>query len=67
MCYTLDSPGSIPSSERYSLLYRVQTASDLSLSQAPMQWAPGDLCPGVKGPRCEADHSPSSSAEGQES
>jgi hypothetical protein len=31
--------------------------------QPPIQWVPGALSLGVKRPRCEADHSPPSSAE----
>jgi hypothetical protein len=31
--------------------------------QPPIQWVPGDLSPKVKWPGCEADHSPSTSAE----
>jgi hypothetical protein len=31
--------------------------------QPPIQWVPGDLSPGVKLPRREADHSPPASAE----
>jgi hypothetical protein len=33
------------------------------LMQPPIQWVPGALSLGVKGPRREADHSPPSSAE----
>jgi hypothetical protein len=32
-------------------------------TQTPIQWVPGAPSPGVKRPRCEADHSPATSAE----
>jgi hypothetical protein len=37
--------------------------SDLGPTQPPIQWVPGDLSPGVKKPKLEADHSPPSSAK----
>jgi hypothetical protein len=41
------------------------TASKPALgpTQPPIQWVTGAVSPGVKLPRCEADHSPPSSAE----
>jgi hypothetical protein len=38
----------------------------LGPTQPPIQWVPGDLSFGVKQVRCEADHSPPSSAEVKE-
>jgi hypothetical protein len=35
----------------------------LGPTQPPIQWVPEDLSPGVKGPGCEADNSPATSAE----
>jgi hypothetical protein len=44
------------------------TASRTALgpNQPPIQWVPGALSLGIKRPRCEADHSPPSSAEVKE-
>jgi hypothetical protein len=43
-----------------SLLYDVQTGSD---TQPPLKWAPAPISPREKLQVCEADHSPSSSAD----
>jgi hypothetical protein len=37
--------------------------SRLGPTQPLVQWVPGALCPGVKRPRREADHSPPTSAK----
>jgi hypothetical protein len=44
-------------------LYSTASRATLGPTQPPIQWVPGALSPGVKRPRCEADHSPPSSAE----
>jgi hypothetical protein len=38
----------------------------LGPTQPPVQWIPGAVSLGVMRPGCEADHSPPSSAQGQE-
>jgi len=35
----------------------------LGPTQTPIQWLPGALSPGIKRPRCEADHETPSKAE----
>jgi hypothetical protein len=44
-------------------LFTAVSRAALGPTQPPIQWAPGALSLGVKRPRCEADHSPTSSAE----
>jgi hypothetical protein len=44
-------------------LFTTAARPALGPTQPPIQWVPGALSFGVKRPGCEADHSPSSSAE----
>jgi hypothetical protein len=46
-----------------NFLFSKLSRSALGLTHFPVQWVPGALSPGVKQPRCEADHSPPASAE----
>jgi hypothetical protein len=46
---------------QFSIRHRVWTGC--GAFQPPIQWVPGVLISGVKRPRREADHSPSSGAE----
>jgi hypothetical protein len=46
--------------QEFSLLQIVQTGSEVH--PTPIQWVPGALCPGVKRPGREVDHSPPTSA-----
>jgi hypothetical protein len=61
MGYGLDSRVSIPF--RGNFIHPKACRLDLSTTQPPLQWIPGTLSPGIKGPGREADHSPASSAE----
>jgi hypothetical protein len=45
------------------LPYSTASRPALGPTQAPIQWAPGALSSGVKRPRHESDHSPTSNAE----
>jgi len=47
-------------------LFDIASRTVLGPTQPPIQWVPGSLSLGVKRPGCEADHSPSSSAEVKE-
>jgi hypothetical protein len=44
-------------------LFTTASRPHLEPTQPPIQWVPGALSLGLKRPQCEADHSPSSSAE----
>jgi hypothetical protein len=44
-------------------LFTIEFRVALGHTQPPIRYAPGVLSLGVKRPRCEADHSPPSSAE----
>jgi hypothetical protein len=44
-------------------LFTAVSRTALGPTQPPIQWVPGVLTLGVKQPRCEAEHSPPSSAE----
>jgi hypothetical protein len=45
------------------ILLSVSSRLILGATRCPIHWVPGTLSTGVKQPRCEADHSPSTSAE----
>jgi hypothetical protein len=44
-------------------IFSTSSRPALGPTQPPIQWVAGALSPGVKRPRCEADHSPPTSAE----
>jgi hypothetical protein len=44
-------------------LFLTTSRPALGRTQPPIQWVPGDISPGLKRPKREADHSPPSSAE----
>jgi hypothetical protein len=46
-----------------NFLFSISSRLALGPTQAPSQWLPGALSPGVKRPVREADHSPPASAE----
>jgi hypothetical protein len=58
----LDCRDSIPGRGK-SFLSSVGSTTALGLAQSPIQCVHGSLSPWVKRPRCEADHSPPSSAD----
>jgi hypothetical protein len=47
-------------------LFTTASRTDLGPTQPPIQWVTGGSFPGVKRPGRKSDHSPPSSAEGQE-
>jgi hypothetical protein len=63
--YRLDDQGSkvrFPA-DSGSFLFTTASRMAMGLTQSPIQGVPGALSLGIKQPRCEADHSPPSSAE----
>jgi hypothetical protein len=58
-----DQGGSSPSRVKNFFLFSMLSRLVLGSIQPPIQWVLGALSLGVKWPRCEADHSPSASAE----
>jgi hypothetical protein len=59
--YGLDDRGSIL--ERGKILFSTASRPALGPTQPPIEWVPGAISPGVKGPGRETDHSPPSSAD----
>jgi len=50
----------------FRFLYFLPSRTALGPTKPPIQWVPGALSLRVRRPGCEADHSPSSSAEVKE-
>jgi hypothetical protein len=60
--YGLDDRGVESWQRMGTFLFSTASRPALGLTQPHIQWVPGVLFLGVKRPRCEADHSPPSSA-----